>query len=199
MLKIGLTGGIGSGKSTVANYFNQLYTVPIIDADIIARQLVAPQQPALLQLVQLFGSQILTAKGELNRHQLRTLIFTDKQKKKQLEMLLHPLIYQEMQQQFEQQTAPYSLLCIPLLIETQMLTFVDHTLVIDCTIATQIQRVKQRDNLSESQILMMIQSQVSREIRLSYADTIIDNSNSNISLAEPIEKLHNYYLSLSNP
>ena len=197
MLKIGLTGGIGSGKTTVANLFKQQHSIPIIDADVIAHQLVTPQKPALLQLEKTFGSGILNAKGELDRNQLRTIVFADKTKKQQLENILHPLIYQQMQREFEQQTSPYSLLCIPLLIETQMMSFVDYILVIDRDVETQIQRVKQRNKLSETAISSIIHAQVSRKKRLSYADNVINNSDSTFSLAEVVRKLHNHYLFLS--
>ncbi len=198
MLKIGLTGGIGCGKSTVAQLFNRLYNIPVIDADIIAHQLVEPGQPALSLLQQTFGLSIINSKGALDRNKLRDIIFSDRYKKHQLEKILHPLIYQTMQSEFEQQTSAYSILCIPLLIETQMTHFVDHILVVDCPVNTQIERVMQRDVLSKERISSIIRSQVSRKTRLSKANTIIDNSNSGSPLAEQVKKLHNQYLLLSN-
>ena len=198
MLKIGLTGGIGSGKSTVADLFNSYFNIPVIDADIIAHQLVEPGQPTLIEIQQTFGKSILHKDGSLNRNKLRDIIFSDANSKKQLEALLHPLIYEQMQIQFNQQTSAYSILCIPLLIETNMTDFVDRTLVIDCPIDTQIKRVTQRDRLTPARILSIINSQISRESRLSCADDIIDNSNLNTQLAEQVKKLHNQYLILSN-
>ncbi len=198
MLKIGLTGGIGSGKSTIARLFNQTYDIPVIDADIIAHQLVEPGQPALELLVDSFGKQIIDTNGVLNRKTLRDMVFTDPSKKKKLENLLHPLIYQKMQSEFDQQNSAYCLLCIPLLIETKQVAFVDRVLVIDCSVETQIERVKQRDKLTTDCILSIISTQAPREQRLKIANDIIDNSNSNTQLAEQVKKLHNQYLLLSN-
>ena len=198
MLKIGLTGGIGCGKSTIAQLFNSHYNIPVIDADIIARQLVEPEQPALTLIQQTFGKAILNNDGSLNRDKLRDCIFSSAVKKKQLEDILHPLIYSQMQSEFEKQTSAYSILCIPLLMETHMTTFVDRILIIDCPVEIQIERVIRRDQLSTHQISSIIDSQVSREYRLSHADDIIDNSNSSSQLAEQVKKLHNQYLLYSN-
>ncbi len=195
MIKIGLTGGIGSGKSTITDLFSQ-YNIPIIDADIIAHQLVEPGQPALLQLQQLFGKSILNNDATLNRGYLRDLVFSDKEKKIQLEAVLHPLVFQKMQSECDKQNSHYGILSIPLLIETKMTDFVDHILVVDCPVETQVERVKLRDKLSSERILSIISSQTSRKTRLSYADNIIDNSNSASQLAEQVKKLHNHYLNL---
>lgn len=197
MLKIGLTGGIGSGKSTIADLFNQLFNIPIIDADMIARRLVEPKQPAHTLILQTFGPDISNTDHSLNRDALRKIIYSNPDKKRQLEAILHPLIYQQMQSEFDQQTSPYSLLCIPLLLETQMTDFVDRILVIDCPTQTQINRVSQRDNLSKNQVLSIISTQVSRKQRLSHANDIVDNSNSSNLLAEQVKNLHNQYLLLA--
>ncbi len=197
MIKIGLTGGIGSGKSTIADLFST-YNVPLIDADIIARQLVEPKRPALIKLQQTFGSGILNLDGSLNREQLRNIVFTDKDKKAQLETILHPLVFEKIQIECDKQTASYGILSIPLLIETKMTDFVDRILVVDCAIETQITRVKRRDQLTTERILSIISSQVSPQTRLSYADDIIDNSNSESQLAEQVKKLHNKYMDLSS-
>ncbi len=196
MIKIGLTGGIGSGKSTITALFAQ-YNIPIIDADIIAHQLVEPKQPALELLKQTFGQCVINSDDSLNRNQLREIIFSDAEKKAQLEAILHPLIFKKMQSEFDKQTSPYSILCIPLLIETKMTAFVDRILVVDCSVETQIARVKQRDGLTTERILSIISSQVYRKTRLSYADDIIDNSNSESQLAEQVKKLHNKYFLLN--
>lgn len=195
MLKIALTGGIGSGKSTISRLFSE-HNIPIIDADIIAHQLVEPGQPALSLLEKAFGKSIITQDKALNRQQLREIIYSDPIKKKHLESILHPLIFQQMQSEFDQQSTPYSILCIPLLIETKMTSFVNRIIVVDCPIETQITRVKQRDQLSTERILSIISSQASRQSRLSYADDIIDNSNTAIPLAEQVKKLHLHYLSM---
>ncbi|HIF54580.1 MAG: dephospho-CoA kinase [Methylococcales bacterium] len=197
MLKIGLTGGIGSGKSTIATLFSQ-YNIPIIDADIIAHQLVEPNQPALSLIRQTFGDSVFNNDDSLNRDNLRQLIFSSTDKKQQLEKILHPLIYQQMQSDFSKQTSPYCLLCIPLLIETGMTSFVDRILIVDCAVETQIARVKARSNLSRTQVLSIIDNQTSRANRLSYSHDVIDNSNSISELADQVKKLHNQYLLLSN-
>ncbi|MCK5888494.1 MAG: dephospho-CoA kinase [Methylococcales bacterium] len=196
MLKIGLTGGIGCGKSTVSAFFNTHYSIPIIDADLISRQLVALYQPALQQIQQYFGKSVIAQDGSLNRAALKQLIFLDPSKKKALEEILHPLIYQEMQSQLDKKTSPYAILCIPLLMETKMSSFVDRILVVDCAIEDQVLRVGQRDQLSDKIIKSIISSQVSRQYRLAHANDIIDNTKSNNQLAEQIKKLHNQYLDL---
>ncbi len=194
MLKIGLTGGIGCGKSTVSKLFNSLYNIPIIDADIIARQLVEPGQKALSLIQQTFGNSIISKKGSLERKKLKEIIFSEVDKKQQLEEILHPLIYQQMQSEFDKQTSVYCIFCIPLLMETRMTAFVDRILVIDCPVEIQVERVRERDQLSTKRILSIIASQVSREYRLSHSDDIIDNDNSNNPLAEQVKKLHNQYI-----
>ena len=121
MLKIGVTGGIGCGKSTVATLFSEQYNIPIIDADIISRQLVEPKQPALLQIQKEFSSAVIAKDGTLNRAELMRLIFVDPDKKRALEDILHPLVYQKMQEIFATQVAPYCLFSIPLLMETKII------------------------------------------------------------------------------
>lgn len=197
MLKVGLTGGIGSGKSTIAELFNSLYRIPIIDADIISRQLVEPGQPALSLIQKSFGKPVINQDGALNRDKLRDIIFSDQTKKKQLEEILHPLIYEEMQTIFDKQTSPYTILCIPLLMETKMCSFVDRILVVDCSVEVQIERVIQRDELSKEKTLSIISSQVSRQYRLAHADDVIDNTEATNQLAEKVKTLHNQYLCLT--
>lgn len=197
MLKVGLTGGIGCGKSTVTAFFKQL-NVPVIDADEIAHQVVAVGQPALLLIQQTFGSDSLNADGSLNRDFIRELVFTDPEQKKKLEAIIHPLVYQSIQADMAMLTAPYCILSIPLLFEVNRTDFVDRVLVIDCPIATQIERVQKRDNLSPERVQSIIDSQVSRAFRLAHAQDIIDNTQSNAELAQQVEKLHNLYLSLSS-
>ncbi len=193
MLKIGLTGGIGSGKSTVSKLFEKL-GVPVIDADVIARQIVEPGQPALNQLVQTFGNQFLTADGTLDRAKLRQLVFSDPAQKQRLEELLHPLVYRKIEEEIELLTSAYCIICVPLLLETGMTGLVDRVLVVDCALEIQIERVKQRDRLTTEQIKSIIASQVSREERLARADDVIDNSKPATQLAEQVKKLHNLYL-----
>ncbi|MCX7098457.1 MAG: dephospho-CoA kinase [Methylococcales bacterium] len=196
MLKIGLTGGIGSGKTTVAKIFQEL-SVPVIDADEIAHQLVAIGQPALAQITQCFGAELLNEDGSLNRKQMRELIFSEPQHKKKLEAILHPLVYQAILAEAKQLAAPYCIISVPLLLETNMTGLVDRVLVIDCPPETQIERVRQRDGMATGRILSIIASQVPRAVRAARADDLIDNSKTDGKLAEDIKKLHNLYLSLS--
>jgi dephospho-CoA kinase len=196
VLKIGLTGGIGCGKTTIANLFEAL-SVPVIDADQIAHQLVAKGQPALGRIEQEFGADILNQDGSLNRQKLKKIIFADAIQKQKLESILHPLVYQAIQAKLEQFDGPYCIISIPLLFETGMTSFVDRVLVVDCPVETQIERVQKRDNLSIEIIQSIINSQVSRSFRRERADDLIDNSALANSLAEQVKKLHNLYISLS--
>jgi dephospho-CoA kinase len=196
MLKIGLTGGIGCGKSTVARLFSELDT-PVIDADEIAHHLVEKGQPALKRIAQEFGQTILNEDGTLNRSTLKDLVFSDSRHKQTLEAILHPLIYQTIQSEIENISASYCIICIPLLIETDKIRSVDRVLVVDCPVETQIKRVETRDRLSIEQIKAILENQVSRAVRISQADDIIDNSEIETGLAEQVKKLHNLYLSLS--
>jgi dephospho-CoA kinase len=196
MLKIGLTGGIGCGKTTVAKIFEQLKT-PVIDADEIAHRLVAIGQPALAQIQQEYGTDILNPDGSLNRKILRDLIFSDCKQKQKLESILHPLVYQSIQTELKQLNTPYCIICIPLLFETNMTRLVDRILVVDCSVETQIERIRKRDNMTIERIQSIIDSQVSRAFRKAQANDLIDNSKTDNRLAEEVKKLHNFYLSLS--
>lgn len=196
MLKVGLTGGIGCGKSTVARIFADL-NIPVLDADEIAHRLVEKGQPALAQIQQEFGTAILNPDGSLNRQTLREIVFSDPKQKQKLESILHPLIYKAIQADLEQLDAPYCIISIPLLFETGMTHLVDRILVIDCPVETQIERVKIRDNLTIERIQSIIDNQVSRAYRKAKADDFIDNSTADYRLAEQVKKLHNLYLSLS--
>ncbi len=196
MLKVGLTGGIGSGKSAVSRLFAEL-GVPIIDADIIARQLVEPGQYALRKLADAFGDAILNADGALNRAKLRQLAFSDPQMKQQLDAIMHPLIYQEIENQVARLECLYCVLVIPLLLETQQTQLVDRVLVVDCPPGIQLQRVLERDNVSKEQARAIIATQADRVKRLACANDIIDNSKTWTSLAEQVKNLHNSYLLLA--
>ncbi len=196
MLKIGLTGGIGCGKTTASNLFEQL-NIPVIDADKIAHQLVAVGQPALKEIEKIYGTDMLNPDGSLNRKNLRELIFSELLQKQKLENLLHPLVYLSINTEVERLSAPYCIICIPLLFETDMSHLVDRILVIDCSVQTQINRLKKRDNMTLESIQSIINSQVSQAFRKAGANDLIDNSETNDRLAEQIKKLHNFYLSLS--
>ncbi|MDD5229293.1 MAG: dephospho-CoA kinase [Methylococcales bacterium] len=196
MLKVGLTGGIGCGKSTVSHLFSKL-GVPIIDADEISHHLVQSGQPALLAIKEAFGSGIFLENGELNRVALKAMIFETPAIKQQLESILHPLVFQEILNKINLLTDVYCIVSIPLLFETHAELLVDRILVVNCDEQTQIERVKQRDNLSLEYIKSIMATQVSSAFRLKHADDIIDNSKNDTALAEHVKKLHNFYLSLS--
>ncbi|MFA5983074.1 MAG: dephospho-CoA kinase [Methylococcaceae bacterium] len=196
MLKIGLTGGIGSGKTTVAKLFAD-YGSPVIDADLIAHQLVVPGQPALKLIQQAFGDGIINADHTLNRTKLGDIIFHDHAQKLKLEAILHPMIRQAITQQISQLSSPYCLIAIPLLIENQMENLVDRILVIDCPESLQIERVSSRDLMPLAKIKAIMASQASRSLRLSKANDVIENTSPECRLAEQVKKLHNLYLSLS--
>ncbi len=196
MLKVGLTGGIGCGKTTVSNLFSK-FGVPIVDADEISRSLVEVGQTALQNIKDTFGSEMLLENGNLNRSALKTHIFQNPAAKQQLEAILHPLIFQEISNRVNQLSDAYCILSIPLLFETHAESLVDRILVIDCDKQTQINRVQQRDNLLDKQIETIISSQVSREFRLLNADDLLKNTKNKTVLAKEVKKLHNFYLSLS--
>lgn len=196
MLKVGLTGGIGSGKSTVSKIFADL-NIPVLDADEIAHRLVETGQPALAQICQEFGRDILRPDGSLNREKLRELVFSDPTQKQKLESILHPLVFTTLAAELERLSAPYCVISIPLLFETGMAHFVDRVLVIDCPVETQVERVKARDKLSPERVQSIIDNQVSRTFRKANADDVIDNTCPDYRLAEQVKKLHNLYLSLS--
>jgi dephospho-CoA kinase len=192
---IGLTGGVGSGKTTVANLFAE-YGTPIIDADRIARELVEPGQPALQRVVQDFGDEILNSDGTLNRKQLRELIFHDSGRRKQLEAMLHPLIRENMLQQLESLSAPYAILVVPLLVDTGNWEMMDRILVVDTEEDLQIERVMERDSVSQEHAESIVDIQVSRQERLAAADDVIENTGSIEDLKTQVKRLHEFYLNL---
>ena len=196
MLKIGLTGGIGCGKSTVTSIFKQL-NIPVIDADEIAHQLVAVGQPALMLIQQTFGVHSLQTDGSLNRDVIRELVFTHPEQKQKLEAIIHPLVYQTIAEKIALLNAPYCILSIPLLFETNNADFVNRVLVVDCPVEAQIERVQKRDNLTVERVQSIMDTQVSRAFRTAHAHDIIDNTKTTTELAKQVENLHNLYLSLS--
>jgi len=190
---IGLTGGIGSGKTTIANFFADL-GIDIIDADIAARKVVAPKSSALVQISQRFGLQFIKADGTLNRPLLRSQIFSNDIDKLWLNNLLHPLIRQTMLNEIEQSQSPYCLLVAPLLIENNLQSLVERILVIDVCEEEQIKRSVLRDPSSKEEIMRIISSQIPRKERLKHADDIIDNTKSDLSIIkESVMKLDQKY------
>ncbi|MES9934851.1 MAG: dephospho-CoA kinase [Sedimenticola sp.] len=196
MFTVGLTGGIGSGKSVVTRRFADL-GVPVIDADLVAREVVEPGQPALAEITARFGSQLLDDEGKLRRKALREIVFNDNKARADLEAILHPRIRQRMQQKLESLNAPYAILAIPLLVETAQQDRVDRVLVVDCAVDEQIRRVSQRDGITSEQARAILDTQATREQRLSVANDIIDNSGTIDDLDASVLALHRQYLALS--
>lgn len=190
---VGLTGGIGSGKSAVCREFERL-EVPIIDADIAAREVVALGSAGLAEVVESFGPDVLDDSGMLDRKKLRLLVFADDAKRAVLEGILHPKIRERIQQQLDAVSAPYCILCVPLLIEHSGYDNVDRILVIDCPEEVQVARVMARDELTRPQVEAIMRSQASRESRLAKADDIVDNAGGLDALRKPIAELHSKYL-----
>ncbi|WP_151670431.1 dephospho-CoA kinase [Nitrincola schmidtii] len=176
MRTIGLTGGIGSGKSAASRLFEKL-GVPVIDADQVARDVVEPDQPALVEIQQHFGPEVITAKGELNRRWLRQYVFDHPKERQWLESLLHPLIRQNiLNWLLTQQQHPYVLLTSPLLLETDQHQLVDAIIVVDVPETIQLQRTCDRDDMSPEAAQKIINTQIKRADRLARADFILDNS-----------------------
>ncbi|QSB01789.1 dephospho-CoA kinase [Methylomonas sp. BW4-1] len=196
MLKIGLTGGIGSGKSTVCRLFAE-FGVPIVDADLIARQLVEPGQPALSMIARSFGQQMLNQDGSLNRARLRDAVFTDRDKKRELDGIMHPLVYAQIAAEVNTLASDYCIIAVPLLLESKNPYAVDRVLVIDCPVDVQIARVTARDKLTRQQVQAIIDSQMRRQDRLSKADDVIENIAGPEQLAEQVKRLHNSYTLLA--
>lgn len=194
--KVALTGGIASGKTAVSNYFAEL-GVNVIDADIVAREVVAPQSAGLQAIQDHFGVQILQSDGSLNRELLRRIVFSDQQERQWLNDLLHPLIRKRMQQLTEQTPSAYSLSVIPLLFESNQWKQYNRVLVVDCSREIQLQRLMQRDSSDQKQAEAILDSQASREQRLSIADDVIDNSRDLQSMQHQVIKLHKQYLSFA--
>lgn len=199
MLIIALTGGIGSGKTTVSNLFKSK-NIPVIDTDIISRELVEPGKPAYTQIISTFGDIILTENKEINRPVLRKLVFSSEQQRLKLEKILHPLIWSEVRAQLSAKDAPYCIVVVPLLFENKdnvkEVAF-DRIIAIDIEENLQIDRVSKRDNCDEATVKNIIESQVSRQVRLEAADDVITNTGDIESLQQKVDKLHQQYLNFS--
>ena len=193
---VALTGGIGSGKSTIANAFAAL-GIDIVDADVIARQVVEPGQPALAAIHRRFGDDILRADGTLNRAVLRQKIFSSEEDKNWVNNLLHPLIHAETRKQLALTQSIWCLWVVPLLVENHLQHLADRVLVVDVDHETQLSRTLRRDGISRKQAENIIAAQASREARLAAADDIIDNSESPETAIARVAELHQRYLTLA--
>lgn len=197
MFIVGLTGGIGSGKSAASDYFQSL-GVPIVDADVVAREVVEPGQPALNLIAEHFGQDILTTDQNLDRTKLRQKIFENSSEKKWLEDLLHPIIRQEIRRQLAASHGPYAILVSPLLFETNQHALVNRSLLIDVPVEVQLARATNRDQNSREQIQKIIDSQLPRDVKLARADDVILNDKSLAALQDEIKKQHVRYLEYVN-
>jgi dephospho-CoA kinase len=195
-LRIGLTGGIASGKSTVAQRFTGL-GVPVIDADVAARAVVAPGTPGLARVIERFGPGVLAENGELDRRALRDLIFSNPGARRDLESILHPLIRADMERSADQAVGPYIVMAIPLLIEGGPSDRVDRILVVDVDEALQLQRVMERDGCTSEQAHAILASQTGRSARLAAADDVLQNAGTVTDLRQAVDRLHERYLRLA--
>jgi len=194
---VALTGGIASGKTAVSDRFAAL-GVPIIDTDVIAHRVVELGQPALAEIHNVFGDDILLADGNLNRRKLRDRIFSDATAKKQLEAILHPAIRLRVAEKIAAVKSTYCMVVIPLFTESGAYDWVDRVLVVDTDEETQIQRVMQRDGVSREQAEAALASQASRESRLALADDVIENNGSLVELDSTVRRLHALYTELAS-
>lgn len=196
MIKVGLTGGIGSGKTTVANYFQAL-GVEVIDADVIAKELTRKNKTAYEAILNRYGLEVLTEDRELDRQKIRALIFESPIERQWLEDLLHPLIKLEIQHAAASCKSQYCIVSIPLLVETQAYDLVDRVLLVDSTEAHQIERTATRDGISQELISAILNQQATREQRLEVADDILYNDTDLNCLKTQINDLHRFYLELA--
>lgn len=191
-LKIGLTGGIASGKSTVADMFAEL-GIPVIDTDVIARDLVMPGLPALAEIRERFGEGVIDGSGNLDRAAMRKLVFSNDQARRDLEAILHPRIGAETRRQSAEANGPYQVIVVPLLLESQLRQFVDRVLVVDCSEETQIRRLTARDTESAEQARRILAAQASRQDRLAIADDVIRNDRDLAHLRDQVLQLDRKY------
>lgn len=195
-LRIGLTGGIASGKSTVADMFAELGAA-IIDTDVIAREVVEPGEPALAEIRDAFGDDVITANGRLDRAAMREIVFNDSEARKRLEAILHPRIREAALAQAAAAGGPYQVIVVPLLLESPLRDFVDRILVVDCPEEVQIARLMARDTESEARARRMLRAQSSRDARLAVADDVVVNDGDLGETLEQVQALHDCYLALA--
>ena len=190
---IGLTGGIGSGKTAVSDIFEEL-GIRVVDADLASRVVVEKGRPSLEEIAKHFGQGILTEEGELDRAKLREIIFNSDEEKNWLESLLHPAIARQIQDELKASSSPYTILVSPLLLETNQKDFCDKVLVVDVPVETQIERTLKRDDVSLEQVQSIIKAQISRDKRLELADEVIVNDKSLEDLQLAVSKLHQQFI-----
>jgi dephospho-CoA kinase len=198
MFAVGLTGGIGSGKTTVADLF-AARGVPIVDTDLIAHRITAPNGAAMPLIAKEFGAAFVTADGALDRAKMRALVFSDNTAKARLEAITHPLIRAETDRERNAATGPYLIIVVPLLVESgTWKARVDRVLAVDCSVDTQIERVMRRNAFAREQVLAIIDKQATREARLAAADDVIVNDGASLeALATQVERLHRQYLAFA--
>lgn len=196
MFVVGLTGGIGSGKSAATEYLaNQGIT--IVDADLASRLVVEPGQPALKAIAERFGPTMVTETGQLDRRALREVVFADEQARKDLEAITHPAIGEEILRQIQASQSPYTVLVSPLLLETTQKALVNRVLVIDATAEQQLARTTERDQVPSSQVEAIMKAQMARTDRLALADDVIENHGSLDALHGQLDTLHRNYLDMA--
>ncbi|HEX7909217.1 MAG TPA: dephospho-CoA kinase [Paraburkholderia sp.] len=198
MFVVGLTGGIGSGKSTVADLFAE-HGVPLVDTDVIAHRITAPGGIAMPQIAAEFGEKFVAPDGSLDRARMRALVFSDEGARKRLEHITHPLIRAETEREQCDAQGPYVIVVVPLLVESgSWKTRVNRVLTVDCSVETQVSRVMSRNSFSREQVLAIIARQATREARLAAADDVIDNDNTSLdTLNAQVDARHRVYLSLA--
>jgi dephospho-CoA kinase len=196
-LRVGLTGGIASGKSLVASMFVKL-GAELLDADQVAREVVAPGEPVLSAIRDAFGAEVLSPQGELDRAALRKLVFADPEKRRTLDGLLHPLIRTRLLARLDQVRRPYAIVAVPLLVETDFASLVDRVAVVDCPESMQLERLTRRDGIPRPEAIAMIAAQADRATRLRAAHDVIDNSGDVEATRRQVALLHQRYLELAN-
>lgn len=196
-LRIGLTGGIASGKTTVSDIFAQ-FGATVIDTDVIAREVVATGQPALAEIREAFGDEVCNDDGTLDRGAMRQAIFADNEARQRLEAILHPRIQAETLRQAATAEGPYLVIVVPLLANSPLREHLDRILVVDCLEATQIERLLARDAETEAQARRILAAQASREERLAIADDIIENNSTIDALTDQVSAFHDRYMALTH-
>lgn len=194
---VAVTGGIGAGKTTVCKRFAARHGIRVIDADVVAREVVTPGEPALADIVAAFGSGVLDAGGALDRARMRAVVFADPARRQQLEAILHPRIRARMRAEIAAVDAPYCLVGIPLLAEGGRGDYIDRILVVDCPEALQTARVAARDHLTEAEVAAIMRTQATRDERLRLADDVVLNDGDAAALDARVDALHAHYLELA--